>query len=237
MSTAVWLSTNVVNISVPLAGMVELRKMIFDIAPPIVSMPSESGVTSSSSMSRLPLIMMWAWIAAPTATTSSGFSSACGGRRNSSSTDRRTSGMRVDPPTSTASSICDGSTPASASASRHGSSVRSTTGRTIRSNSRRESRRSKSGAADAGTAGSATRMTVSSRSDRSHFAWITARRTAWSLAGSIGDARSASPSTSATSNWSMSSPPSWVSPLVASTWKTPSSTRRMEMSNVPPPKS
>ena len=33
-------------------------------------MPSESGVTSSSSMSRLPLTMMLAWIAAPSATTS-----------------------------------------------------------------------------------------------------------------------------------------------------------------------
>ena len=36
---------------------------------------------------------------------------------------------------------------------------------------------------------------------------------------------------------SMSSPPRCVSPLVDRTWKTPSSTRRMEMSNVPPPKS
>ena len=35
----------------------------------------------------------------------------------------------------------------------------------------------------------------------------------------------------------MSSPPRCVSPLVDSTWKTPSSTRRIEMSNVPPPKS
>jgi len=36
---------------------------------------------------------------------------------------------------------------------------------------------------------------------------------------------------------SISSPPRCVSPLVASTWKTPSSTRRIEMSNVPPPRS
>src|SRR5256885_2220416 len=46
-----------------------------------------------------------------------------------------------------------------------------------------------------------------------------------------------SASISSTSSRSMSSPPRCVSPLVASTWNTPSSTRRMEMSNVPPPKS
>jgi hypothetical protein len=34
MSTAVWLSTAVVNISLPVAGMVELRMMIFDTTPP-----------------------------------------------------------------------------------------------------------------------------------------------------------------------------------------------------------
>ena len=86
MSTAVWLSTNVVNISVPLAGIVELRRMIFDIAPPIVSMPSESGVTSSSSMSRLPVTRMCGLDRRRrAATTSSGFRSACGVRPNSSS--------------------------------------------------------------------------------------------------------------------------------------------------------
>ena len=80
MSTAVWLSTPVVNISLPVAGIVELRRMIFDVTPPIVSMPSDSGVTSSSSISRLPVIRMSACTAAPSATTSSGFSSLCGVR-------------------------------------------------------------------------------------------------------------------------------------------------------------
>jgi hypothetical protein len=32
-------------------------------------------------------------------------------------------------------------------------------------------------------------------------------------------------------------PARWVSPFVESTWNTPSSTRRIEMSNVPPPRS
>src|SRR5580765_2851073 len=65
MSTAVWLSTAVVNISLPVAGIVELRRMIFDTTPPIVSMPSDSGVTSSSSISRLPVTRMSACTAAP----------------------------------------------------------------------------------------------------------------------------------------------------------------------------
>ena len=37
--------------------------------------------------------------------------------------------------------------------------------------------------------------------------------------------------------WSMSSPPRWVSPLVDTTSTTFSPTSRIEMSNVPPPKS
>ena len=36
---------------------------------------------------------------------------------------------------------------------------------------------------------------------------------------------------------SQSSPPRWVSPLVERTSKTPSATSRIEMSNVPPPRS
>ena len=128
MSTAVWLSTNVVNISLPVAGIVELRRMIFDVTPPIVSIPRESGVTSSSSISRFPVTRMSACTAAPSATTSSGFCSLCGVLPNRFATARPTSGIRVDPPTSTTSSICDGSRPASASAWRHGASVRSTIG-------------------------------------------------------------------------------------------------------------
>ncbi len=75
--------------------------------------------------------------AAPSATTSSGFSSVCGRARNSSSTAERTSGMRVDPPTITTSSICSTVTPASLMQSRQGPSVRSTIGVISLSNSSR----------------------------------------------------------------------------------------------------
>ena len=47
-------------------------------------------------------------MAAPSATTSSGFNPLCGVRWNSSSTSWRTRGIRVEPPTSTASLICFG---------------------------------------------------------------------------------------------------------------------------------
>ena len=46
-----------------------------------------------------------------------------------------------------------------------------------------------------------------------------------------------SPTSQSWTRWSMSSPPRWVSPLVDLTSTTPSPTSRMEMSNVPPPKS
>ena len=54
MSTTVWPSTEVVNISRALVGIVVLRGMSTLTMPPSVSMPSDSGVTSSSSMSVMP---------------------------------------------------------------------------------------------------------------------------------------------------------------------------------------
>src|SRR5229473_1816157 len=68
--------------------------MILATTPPIVSMPSDNGVTSSSSISFTPPSRMSACTAAPSATTSSGFSSVCGWRAKNSSTVRRTSGTR-----------------------------------------------------------------------------------------------------------------------------------------------
>src|SRR5882762_1605429 len=92
-------------------------------------MPSESGVTSSNSMFFTPWSRMLAWTAAPSATTSSGFSSMCGLRPKNSWTVRRISGVRVVPPTRTTSSMSAGLSCASASACLTGPIVRSTTGR------------------------------------------------------------------------------------------------------------
>ena len=60
------------------------------------------------------------WMAAPIATTSSGLTLLLGSLPNSSFTSRCTIGMRVEPPTSTTSSICSGLSPASVSACSHG---------------------------------------------------------------------------------------------------------------------
>ena len=51
IAIAVWPSLNVVNSCARATGMVELRGMIFSVRPPIVSRPSDSGMTSSSSQS------------------------------------------------------------------------------------------------------------------------------------------------------------------------------------------
>ena len=185
--------------------------MIFDTTPPIVSMPSESGVTSSSSISRLPVTRMSACTAAPSATTSSGFSSLCGVRPNSSSTMRRTSGMRVEPPTSTTSSICDGcSAGVGERLAARGRACARRSGAISASNSR---------ARDRVRARAASRLVACS--DRSHFAWMTALRIAC-IASGVGSAGSTtrrstnagSASTRSISSTSMSSPPRCVSPLV-----------------------
>src|SRR5205823_14011543 len=63
--------------------MVVLRSMSRVNTPPSVSMPSESGVTSSSSTSFTSPCSTPAWIAAPTATTSSGLTPLCGSLPNS----------------------------------------------------------------------------------------------------------------------------------------------------------
>ncbi len=105
---SVWLSSHVVNSDDFLVGIWLLRPITTDMRAPLTSMPSDSGVTSSSSsdlVASLPWpVRMAACTAAPYATASSGLmdllsalplknavSSAC------------TLGMRVEPPTSTTS--------------------------------------------------------------------------------------------------------------------------------------
>jgi len=122
-STLVWLSAAVENTSLLRVGIVVLRSMSFVITPPSVSMPSESGVTSSSSKSFTSPASTPACTAAPTATTSSGFTPLCGSRPKRSLTICCTFGMRVEPPTSTTSSTSLAVIPASASACFDGPTV------------------------------------------------------------------------------------------------------------------
>ena len=78
ISTVVWLSSAVENVSDFLVGIVVLRGMSTVVTPPSVSMPSDSGVTSSSSTSFTSPASTPPWIAAPIATTSSGFTALVG---------------------------------------------------------------------------------------------------------------------------------------------------------------
>ena len=108
MCTPGWLSAYVENTWLFFVGIVVLRLISAVITPPAVSMPSVSGVTSSSSRPSvcfdLPPFRMNACTAAPYATASSGlmllFSSL---PPKKSDTSDCTLGMRVDPPTSTTS--------------------------------------------------------------------------------------------------------------------------------------
>ena len=103
--TAVWLSSAVLKVCFRSAGIVVFFSTSLVITPPSVSMPSDSGVTSSSSTSCTSPASTPPWIAAPMATTSSGLTPLCGSLPNILVTSSCTLGMRVEPPTSTTSSI------------------------------------------------------------------------------------------------------------------------------------
>ncbi|MNI54768.1 hypothetical protein D3C73_1096810 [compost metagenome] len=125
---ALWPSLKVVNSCARATGMVVLRGITFSTRPPMVSRPSESGITSSSSMSLSGLLptKMSAWIAAPIATTLSGSIEVNGVRPKNVPTCSRTRGTRVEPPTMTTSSTSSALTPASFSARRQAIRVRFT---------------------------------------------------------------------------------------------------------------
>ncbi len=104
-STAVWLSSAVENVSVRRAGIVVLRSMSLVITPPMVSTPSDNGVTSSRRTSLTSPLIIPACTAAPSATTSSGLTVILGSLPPVSFFTRAwMAGIRVEPPTKTTSS-------------------------------------------------------------------------------------------------------------------------------------
>ncbi len=123
ISTEGWLSAAVEKTSLLRVGIVVLASMSFVITPPSVSIPSDSGVTSSSSTSFTSPVSTPPWIAAPMATTSSGFTLLLGALPKNSSTIFWIAGIRVEPPTRITSSICEACNPASCSACLQGSMV------------------------------------------------------------------------------------------------------------------
>ena len=139
ISTLVWPSAAVEYTSVLRVGMVVLRSIIFVMTPPMVSTPSDSGVTSSSRMPSTSPPNTPPWMAAPTATTSSGFTPMFGSLPVSFFTSACTAGMRVEPPTRMTSSISPLESPASFMALSTGVLQRSSRSLVIFSNSARDS--------------------------------------------------------------------------------------------------
>ena len=133
-----WLSIVVEKTSVARAGSDVLRAIRRVNTPPIVSMPSESGVTSSSRTSWTSPVSTPAWTAAPTATTSSGLTRRLGFLAEHLGDDRvhaRHARLAADEDHDV--DVAARSCPASASARLHGSSVACTSGSTSASRSSR----------------------------------------------------------------------------------------------------
>ncbi len=241
ISTEGWLSAAVEKTSVFLVGIVVLRSMSLVMTPPRVSTPSDSGVTSSSSTSLTSPDRIPAWMAAPMATTSSGFTPLCGSLPKNSFTSCWIFGMRVIPPTSTTSSMSLASTPASFRHCWTGPIDFWSRSSTSCSSFERESFRARCFGPEASAVTKGRLISVSIVVESSCFAFSAASRRRCRAILSLPRSMPWSFLNSATiqsmTRWSMLSPPRWVSPLVALTSTTPSPTSRTEMSNVPPPKS
>ena len=212
------------------------------MTPPAVSMPSDSGATSSSRMSCVILdwspVRMAACTAAPYATASSGlmerFSSL---PLKYSDSSAHTLGMRVEPPTSTISSML----PLDILESRI---TRSTGSMVLRNRSMHSSSnfaRVIFVAKSTPSNSASTSMVVSADADRVRLARSHAvlKRLSARLFpdGSFLCLRLNSCKHHVTSRLSKSSPPRCVSPAVAFTSKMPSSIVSSDTSNVPPPRS
>ena len=105
MSTVVWFSAAVVKFSFFLVGIVVFREMSVVITLPRVSRPSVNGVTSSRTMSSTSPASTPAWMAAPMATASSGFTFRFGSLPKTCLTFSCTAGIRLMPPTMITSSM------------------------------------------------------------------------------------------------------------------------------------
>mmetsp|Transcript_4003 Transcript_4003/g.12806 ORF Transcript_4003/g.12806 Transcript_4003/m.12806 type:complete len:446 (+) Transcript_4003:240-1577(+) len=241
MPTCVWLSAAVENTWPFLVGMVVLRGMSRVKTPPSVSMPSDSGVTSSSRMSFTSPLSTPPWMAAPMATTSSGLTPLDGLRPKKASTASCTLGMRVMPPTSSTSLMSPLPTDASLRHLRHGSRVRSTRSSTMASNLARVTRTFMCLGPDASAVMNGRFTSVSFSPSSSRFAFSAASRSRCIASGSplrsIPASFLNSPTRCPSSASSKSSPPRMVSPFVAFTSNSPSLISSTDTSKVPPPRS
>ena len=128
ISTALWLSAAVENIWLFFVGIVVFLSISLVATPPIVSIESESGVTSRRRISPAPAspASFPPCTDAPIATHSSGLSDLLGSCPVSCLTLSCTAGIRVEPPTSNTFPSSEAVMPASLSAFCTGVAVAST---------------------------------------------------------------------------------------------------------------
>ena len=246
MDTDGWLSSAVVKVSDRLVGIAVLRSISLVMTPPLVSMPRDSGVTSISRTSLRSPLSTPACRAAPSATTSSGFTPLFGSLPESSLTRSTTAGMRVEPPTSTTWAMSETLTPASSMTSWKGFLVRSSRSLVRSWNLARDRDSSRCTGPSEVTDRYCREMLVEEAEDSSFLACSAASfrrcRAILSLDRSAPVLDLTCCSSQSTIRWSQSSPPRRLSPAVARTWmvEKPSSslpTSRRETSKVPPPRS
>jgi hypothetical protein len=114
---------SILSYALTLVGIVVLDSINRVITPPRVSIPNDSGVTSSNRTSFTSPVRTPPCIAAPTATTSSGFTPFEGSFPKKSLTNFTTAGILVEPPTRITSSMLAGFRPASFMACSQGGMV------------------------------------------------------------------------------------------------------------------
>ena len=180
-------------------------------------------------------------MAAPMATTSSGFTPLDGFLPKNFSTCSWMTGIRVEPPTRITSSISEVDNPASFKAFATGSIERFTKVSANCSNFARVNVFTMCFGPLAVAVMYGKLISVCEDEDNSIFAFSAA---SFKRCKAIGSLRKSTLSSLMNSlaiqsmiTWSKSSPPKWVSPLVDNTSNTPSPNSRMEISKVPPPKS
>eukprot|EP01139_Manchomonas_bermudensis_P014694 Amastigsp_a508823_1387.p3 type:complete len:338 gc:universal Amastigsp_a508823_1387:325-1338(+) len=242
MSTSCCPSTAVEKIRVFFVGIAVCFSTRRVNTPPRVSMPYEMGVTSTRMTSCILLSRTPPWMAAPMATASSGLTPLNPSLPKIFLTISWTIGIRVMPPTSRTCVSLDGSSIlASLRHTRHGSTVLSTKARVSDSSFARVSFELRCLGPEALAVMNGRLISVCVVDESSHLARSAASRRRCiamrSLERSMPCSRLNSESRCSVIVTSKSSPPRNVSPLVARTSNTPFWISRIEMSNVPPPRS
>ena len=221
--------------------MVVLASINLVITPPNVSIPIDNGVTSNNTTPLISSVKTAPCTAAPIATTSSGFTPLEGAFPKKSSTNFCTAGIREEPPTRITSSISALFKPASLIAFLHGSRQAWINPWAKDSNLARVKVLTKCLGTPFTGMIYGKLISVLVEEDNSILAFSAASFKRCKAIGSWVKSAPSSFLNSSTSQlmitWSKSSPPRWVSPFVESTSNTPPPNSRIDISNVPPPRS